>query len=258
MKIISLNTWGGRAGHKELLNFFEREKRDTDIFCLQEMWRAPCENLDGKMVGGKNLETNRILTDGIQKISTILSDYILYFHPHHGDHYGLMMFVKKGMPIVETGDVFVYKERGYSPEMGLDVGHHARNIQYVTLTCEGDKNLTICNFHGLWNGKGKTDTPERLVQSEKIVAFMQSLQGDSIIIGDFNLLPNIESIKILERAGFTNLVKENGITSTRTSFYTKAEKYADYAFVSKSVEVKSFRVLPDEVSDHAPLELSIK
>ena len=55
-----------------------------------------------------------------------------------------------------------------------------------------------------------------------------------------------------------NLVKEYEITSTRTSFYKKSEdKHADYIFVSNGIEVKDFRVLPEEVSDHSALYLEI-
>tara|TARA_B100001179_G_C18395552_1_gene319360 strand:+ start:184 stop:423 length:240 start_codon:yes stop_codon:yes gene_type:complete len=43
MKIISLNTWCGRAG-KSLYDFFEVYK-DIDIFCLQEV------DLDGTKFG---------------------------------------------------------------------------------------------------------------------------------------------------------------------------------------------------------------
>ena len=76
--------------------------------------------------------------------------------------------------------------------------------------------------------------------------------------GDFNLLPDTQSIKKLENFGLRNLVKEYNITSTRTSFYTKSEKFADYAFVSSEIAVKDFKVLPDEVSDHSPLYLEFE
>jgi endonuclease/exonuclease/phosphatase family metal-dependent hydrolase len=58
--------------------------------------------------------------------------------------------------------------------------------------------------------------------------------------------------------GMRNLIREYKITSTRTSFYPKTEKFADYFFVSPEVQVNDFQVLPDEVSDHAPLLLSFK
>jgi endonuclease/exonuclease/phosphatase family metal-dependent hydrolase len=45
------------------------------------------------------------------------------------------------------------------------------------------------------------------------------------------------------------------VTSTRTSLYPRAERFADYVFVSAGVDVLEFGALPDEVSDHAPLSL---
>jgi len=48
------------------------------------------------------------------------------------------------------------------------------------------------------------------------------------------------------------------VSSTRTSFYTKPEKHADYAFVTKGISVTDFKVLPDEVSDHAPLLIEVQ
>ena len=71
--------------------------------------------------------------------------------------------------------------------------------------------------------------------------------------GDFNLLPSTESIKMFEDFDLINLIKENNIISTRTSFYKKEEKFADYVFVSKGIKVNEFKVLIDEISDHSPL-----
>ena len=149
----------------------------------------------------------------------------------------------------------MYKERGHVPQG--DVGFHARNVEYITFeTPRG--NRTVMNFHGMWNGKGKGDSEDRLLQSDNIIRFMQTIQNPYIICGDFNLLPDTKSIEKLEEFGLRNLIKEYGITSTRTSNYTKPEKFADYAFVSKGIEVKDFKVLPDEVSDHAPLYLEFE
>jgi exonuclease III len=36
MKIVFLNTWGGRVG-QPLLEFFKNHQ-DVDVFCLQEVW----------------------------------------------------------------------------------------------------------------------------------------------------------------------------------------------------------------------------
>ncbi len=254
MKLVTLNTWGGRAGKVLLLGFFENYK-DIDVFCLQEIWSAPYEHLEGHSAGGLAISHEQIMTRGMQEISETLADHSSYFRPHHLDNYGLQILVKNNLTVIEDGEVFVHKYKGYIPEG--DVGNCARNIQYVTLDFESGP-ITIVNFHGAWiKGSNKTDTEDRINQSKKIVEFIQNLSNDFILCGDFNLLPDTESMAILERAGFRNLIKEYGITSTRTAFYTKPDKYADYVLVSKDIDVKNFKVLPEEVSDHSALFLEI-
>ncbi len=254
MRIISLNTWGGRAGKEKLLSFFKTYADTTDIFCLQEIWSEPYEHLEGRLAGGVPLINEKIMTHALRDISSVLPNHRAFFHPHVGDNYGLLMFVRKEYRVINEGDIFVYKEKGFIS--GKDVGNHARNIQYVTVENVTGP-ITIINFHGLWNGKGKTDTEDRIQQSKNILEFTSKLNGEHILCGDFNLLPHTESIKLFEKEGLRNLIKEYEISSTRTSFYTKPEKYADYIFVTKGVQVKTFKVLPDEISDHAPLLIKV-
>ena len=108
---------------------------------------------------------------------------------------------------------------------------------------------------GVWDPSGKTDTDTRIEQSKKIIAFMKKFDGEIIFCGDFNLHPETESLKMIERElNLKNLINEYGVKSTRTSLYTRSdEKYADYILVSKGIQVKDFKVLSDEVSDHAAL-----
>ncbi|MCK9361496.1 endonuclease/exonuclease/phosphatase family protein [Patescibacteria group bacterium] len=254
MKVISLNTWGGRAGKEKLLTFFAAHK-DVDVFCLQEIWSAPYDHLEGHAAGGLGIDHSQIMVYGLQEISALLDSHTAYFRPHHLDNYGLLMLVKKDLDVIAEGDVFVHKERGHIPQG--DVGLHARNIQFITIATK-QGNRTLLNFHGLWNGGGKGDGEDRLLQSDRMIQFMKTLANPYVLCGDFNLLPETKSLKVLEDFGLRNLVKEFGITSTRTSFYKKPEKFADYAFVSNGIIVKDFRVLPDEVSDHSPLYVEIE
>lgn len=248
MKLISLNTWGGKAGNDRLFSFFERYS-DADFFCLQEMWNG------GEEMVGIRPSLVGVSTTLLIDIDTLLKDHFVYFRPNFKDFYGLAMFVRNNLEIMEEGDIFVYREKGYFLEE--NTANHARNIQYAT--CETPEGIrTVINFHGLWNGKGKEDSEERLLQTDNIIRFLQSLKNPFIICGDFNLLPETESLKRFEDLGLRNLIKEFGITSTRTSFYTKPSKFADYVFVSEGVTVNEFKVLPDEVSDHAPLYLDFE
>lgn len=257
MKLICLNIWGGRAGKEGLLAFFEKYRDTTDIFCLQEVWADKYENLEGSLAGGVPINNSLIMTQALQEISAVLPNHVAYFRPSFLGSYGLCTYVRKGVKVLEEGDVFVHLEREHIIPEGLDVGTHARNLQYVSLK-NGATQETIMNFHGLWNGRGKSNTPERIVQSERIIEFLRSRNEPFVLVGDFNLTPETESLKMLEYGGIRNLVTELGITSTRTNLYAKPGKHANYVFVSPGITVRDFKVLPDEVSDHAPLYLDFE
>lgn len=255
MKIISLNTWGGRAGKENLLAFFKTHT-DTDIFCLQEIWSAPYEHLEGRSAGGKSIDHREVMVYGLQEISKILPNHTAYFRPNHLNNYGLLTLVNKTRTVVDEGESYVHKYKDYEIPEGEDVGLHARSVQYITVK-KGENNLTVLNFHGLWNGKGKGDSEDRIVQSQRIISMVKEIPNEIVFCGDFNLLPETRSLKMLEEFGLSNLISRYGITSTRTSLYTKPDTFADYIFVTKGISVKECRVLPDEVSDHAPLLIEI-
>ncbi len=236
MKIITLNTWGGRVS-EPLMDFFKKHQ-DVDIFCLQEIYH----NAKDVLVEYKEDRLN-LFSD----IQQVLPDYESYFRPSISN-YGLALFAKKGLEILDEGEVLIYKKADY--QGGAD---HPRNLQYIHINYLG-KEYTISNVHGLWNGKGKGDSEERLEQSRAIKSFVDSSRGHKIICGDFNLSPDTESVSILDE-GMRNLIKEYNVASTRTSLYPKSIRHADYIFVSPDINVKEFKVLPDEVSDHSPLFL---
>ncbi len=251
MKLLCLNTWGGRAGRDQLLDFLNVH-RDADVVCLQEVWSARYLGLDGASAGGRPLDQDAIMVNGRQEIAALLDSHAEFFHPHHLNDYGLMTLVAERLNVVELGDVFVHRERGFIPEG--DIGHHARNVQFVTVATDQGP-VAMFNFHGLWSGRGKGDSSDRLAQSRRILDFLSSRREPFVLCGDFNLAPDTQSLAMLEAAGLRNLVAEFGATSTRTSLYAGPERFADYVFVGPTVDVRAFRVLPDEVSDHAPLVL---
>ncbi len=251
MKLITLNTWGGRAGKDKLLGFFDQH-RDIDIFCLQEIWSDQDDDYEGQIVGGLPLEHSNIMVYGLQEITALLDTHTPYFRPHFTDDYGLLIMIKKSIKVIDEGEVYVHKHKGYQPKG--DVGRHARNVQYITIATEHGQR-TVMNFHGLWNGRGKGDSADRLRQSDKIIQFLKTLDNPFVLCGDFNLLPSTASLKMLEDFGLRNLIAEHNIRSTRTSHYQKPDKFADYIFTGGEVEIRDYAVLPDEVSDHSPLYL---
>jgi exonuclease III len=243
MKVICLNVWGGRKT-KEIFDFV-RTHESVDIFCFEEVY----DNAHGKdtiWLDGTNF-------DFLEQIKKVLENYTCIYHPHLGDWWGLAMFIKKGIEVVESGEVYVHQQKGF--DMSIEVyGHTAKNIQYAVCSV-GEKKVTVAHMHGLWNGKGKGDTPERITQSENVCDFIRKQTGGCVLLGDLNLSPDTRSIKIIEDTPCRNLIKEYGITSTRSSHYAKDNKYADYAFVTPDIAVDAFAVLSDEVADHLPLFL---
>jgi endonuclease/exonuclease/phosphatase family metal-dependent hydrolase len=244
MELISFNTWGGRLGEQPIKNFCEKY-RQTDVFCFQEIWETDDLSL---------IDDPKIDTKLLSKISTYLPEHQFFFRPQYRGIYGLATFVHKRHVVADEGEIFVFKEQGYENPMAM--GNHARNIQYVHLKIDG-KIISIINFHGLWNGNGKTDTADRISQSLKIASFISNISQSFLIAGDFNLEPETESIKIIEKVCSRNLIKEFGITSTRSSFYSKPGKFADYILLGEQLQARHFEVLPDEASDHLALRVKI-
>lgn len=185
-------------------------------------------------------------------VTALLPEHKGYYAPSQDDDEGLAVFVKPHITLNEVGDVFVHRSRNAMvDDDGTTIG---RNMQFIQFT-DNNQDYTIINFHGLWNGGGKKDSPDRLNQSQKIKEFIkEKAKGKVILVGDFNLEPDTESVAILEK-GMRNLIKEMGVTSTRSHHYTKPVKFADYAIVSNDLNVIKFEVLQDPVSDHLPLLL---
>jgi endonuclease/exonuclease/phosphatase family metal-dependent hydrolase len=254
VKLICLNTWGGRAGKDKLLAFLNSQ-RDADFLCLQEVWSAPYKDFEGARAGAEAIAHAEIMVYGKQQIGALLDGHEVFFHPHHLNDYGLMTLVSKALDVADSGDVFVHRERSYLPRDNL--GMHARNLQFVTVDGPSGP-FSVVNFHGLWNGRGKGDSDERIAQPRRILDFLDRRREPFVLCGDFNLVPDAESLRMLEAAGLRNLVREFGVTSTRTALYARPERFADYVLVSDAIDVRDFRVLPDEVSDHAPLMLEFE
>lgn len=214
-----------------------------DFFLFQEM----LDNATAK-TNWDNRGNPHLFAD----VRELLVNHRAYFAPAESGEYGLAGFIAKKHTLTATGDVFIHR---YKDAMENDDARLlGRNLQYFDVVVDG-RPVSLLNFHGLWTGVDKQDTLERVAQSKKISEFVSKQTGDFILTGDFNLMPETESVRVLESMNVRNLIRDYHVLTTRTSFYTKPEKFADYMFVSPGVTVKDFRILPDEVSDHAAMYL---
>lgn len=239
MKLISLNIWGGHI-YEPLLQFIKLHQ-DIDIFCFQEVYN----NAQHKI----STENREHCLTIFSEIQHLLPNHQGFFRPVVGKIYGIGMFIKNNIAVLNEDEIIIHDNPHYAGSGPT----HSRNLQWAEC-CINECRYFILNVHGLWNGYGKNDSPARIAQSQVIREFIDTIKRPIILCGDFNLKPETESIKILEM-GLDNLIKAHDIQSTRTHYYLKEEKFADYIFTSPEIAIKSFRVLNDAVSDHAPLFL---
>ncbi len=260
MKLVSLNIWGGMQ-FDALMEFVRSEAKDTDIFCFQEVFDT---TTDFKTFG-----TARICrVNMLEEFREALSNFDSYFAPCQDGWtfdgfvdfpiaYGLAIFVRKGMKVEDVGEFYAYGRRNMRTAEQNDARSMGRNVQYLKIGLE-DLSLTIGNVHGYWVRAPKTDTPERIAQSEKILDFLNKQTGDVILCGDFNLRPDTKSMAILETK-MRNLIKEFGIKTTRNELYADLkifnDYFADYVLVSSSIEIRNFQVPYVLASDHLPMIL---
>jgi endonuclease/exonuclease/phosphatase family metal-dependent hydrolase len=242
MKLITLNIWGGKV-FDPLIDFFKKHAKDTDIFCLQEVFNNSSSTKSKVQENAKQ--------DIYSDIALILKEFDGYFAPTQEGEESLTMFVKKSLGVQEVSEKFVYRWKNAMENN--DPSTYGINVQYAKFTKE-NKNYMICNLHGHWTPNFKGDNPARLEQSHNIKKLLDNFDGAKVLCGDFNVAPETESMRILEEK-MSNLVKKYGVTSTRSKFYTGEVKFADYILVSPEIRVKDFKVLQDVVSDHLPLFL---
>lgn len=164
-------------------------------------------------------------------------------------------------PILKGTNEFFYKNFEYIHDWSnWEEEDHGRPVQIVEFEVDGVP-LQILNLHGVWTPDKRGD--ERTVREcEYILAAAKRKHMATILTGDFNLLPDTPSIRLLDKE-YRNLVKEYDVKTTRPAFgdgLETGDTIIDYVFVNDLVDVHAFEVVESDVSDHLPmvLEFSIK
>jgi endonuclease/exonuclease/phosphatase family metal-dependent hydrolase len=254
MRIISLNIWGGHEWGA-LLSFVHGRKDDTDIFCFQETWDSTESSQEGSSEGRIYAALRAALPSHEALFFPIADRGALQRFPSDVV-LGLSVFVRKGITIEGTNVHLVSEIEGAMNHDCLGYG-----FAHIHVKKEG-MDLDIITVHGMSQPGDKLDTPIRLAQSQLILDFISTLQGPTVLLGDFNLMPGTESIAMIERT-MENLISKFDIKDTRGSVnhaqYPKDDQqyFADFAFVSKGIVVNDFTVPDLPLSDHLPLIMDI-
>lgn len=254
MRLLSLNIWGGKI-YEPLIDFIKEFSKTTDIFCFQEVFQS----------NSQIKESSGYRTNIFQDICQALPDFHPYFAQTFEGYdlinlvdfnlvFGVAIFVKKSIDVTSYEEIYIHKVEG---DVVKRVTHFetSRTLQSISFQLN-NKTFNIYNLHGIWipDSLGKNDTIARINQSKTIAKFIQKHNGEKIITGDFNLSPDTKSLNILEK-NLKNLITDFKIPTTRSSFYTRGHKFADYTLVSAGVNINGFEVPDVTVSDHLPMIL---
>lgn len=257
MKLISLNIWAGKF-FEPLIEFIKKESVNADIFCLQEIFQ--CD---------QNIVSNGLHMNIFGELAEVLSDFDGYFLPLFERHDfsqptdfhvvgGDAIFARRTIPVTDHGSFFIY---GNYNDIVVREGKidFPVALQYVSFQYN-NRSLAVAHLHGIVHPGTKLDSPARLEQSRHIVDFLNKQSGEKILCGDFNLMPDTESIRLIEKVGMKNLIKDFNIQTTRNrianaKYPDDPQRFADYVLISFGISVKSFAVPNLKVSDHLPLVL---
>lgn len=255
MKLFNLNIGIKLDNNKEVIELVKKE--NADICSFQEAMNAvddSCYEMfksKNKLVEIENYKYNHFaplfIADGITKNNVVVRDF--------GGKAEQGSLILSKYNIKESYNEFYYNEYKYEYDATyfkeLD---WSRSIENLILDIDG-KHLQIINVHGIWN-KDKIGDDRTINQSKFILSKIRK-DIPVIVVGDFNLLPNTDSIKLLNKE-LINLIDKYNIRTTRPEFDDGLDKgniVCDYIFVNDKVKVNDFRVLNSLVSDHLPLIL---
>lgn len=258
MKLICLNLAIKINNTQEVIDFLL--KQNPDIICLQEVGFAHEESVFETFNTRKKID------------HTLLEKYpYSYFSPlwlangftkvKFGGFLEQGNYILSKFEIKQSSTDFYHKkyERVLDwKTVNFRTEDHARALQTVELICN-DKTLRIMNIHGIWT-PDKMGDERTITQSKFILEKIAEKDVPIILVGDFNLLPESKSMKIIDKE-MRNVIDENDVKSTRPEFdddLDKGEQVVDYIFVNDKIICKKFEVINTNISDHLPLILEFE
>lgn len=162
-------------------------------------------------------------------------------------------------PFLSATNEFYYKSFSYEIDWSNWRNEdHGRAALVAEFEVHG-KRLRIINVHGIWTADHRGDD-RTVAQCNYIMEAAHRSNVPTIITGDFNLLPDTDSLAVLN-SNFKNLITEYNITATRPDFSDDLESgrvVEDYIFVNDGIDVKSFTVPDSSISDHLPMILDFE
>lgn len=258
MKLLNINVGIKINNSKEIANYIKTI--NPDIIAFQEIVRHLDDSVFTEFRSKSDIESvlgpdypysffgPLWVTDAFRKGGKI-----------HRDFGGLIeqgnQFLSKYEIIGGTNEHY-YKTYSYAKDWtNWREEDHGRAVLIGEFDFNGKK-FQVLNLHGIWTEDKKGDK-RTLSQCEYVLNASLRKNIPTIITGDFNLLPETESIKVLDKK-LRNLIDQFGVKSTRPHFddgTDKGNQVVDYVFVNDLIHINSFEVPETDISDHLPLIL---
>lgn len=259
MKLLSLNIQSAANG-KKFYKYIKEKSKTVDVFCFQEVYDSSRSAVVGLGEQTDVYRQLKVLLKGHDGVNFPVSDKLgNYFKLDFPVTLGLVIFYKKGLRVKQSFGKFV--AGSLKASVDFRNGKESNAVQVAKIISKNEE-FWVLNFHGASRPGDKLDTPKRIEQSEILLDVLKKLSGPKILCGDFNLMPQTRSIKMLEQSGLVNLIKTYKIKNTRNSVswkrYNNRQSYADFTFVSKDIKVTNFKVPYNLVSDHLPMVLDFE
>jgi len=248
IKFVTLNIWKGGMLFDNILSFIKKEV--PDVVVMQEVLNGKDSRLE------KQFRTFGVFKEELGYPYSVFSPAFLNTSSIGKIEEGNAIFSR--FPIIQDKVTFFDKQYG---EFNSENSKHFELIpailQHAIISVTNAK-LNVFNIHGIWGLNGK-DNETRLKMSKIIVDKIRDKQN-VILAGDFNVKPNTQTIKNIEKH-LKNVFKDE----LSTTFNTKRKGKGGYSgsvvdgiFVGSDIKVLDHYCSRVDVSDHLPLVCRIE
>lgn len=253
MKLISWNIDMFTDNREEVVDLLIEE--DADIVCLQEVTAG----LDRKVY--KQYRKKRYIDTELEVVYRFKffgANFETYPYESFGQKHDFGGLVQEGNYILskcrflDTENIFYLKSyqqiRDWNKEKIFD---KPRSVQ-VTKIEKDMKTFQVINIHAQYDNK-RRGSEKTLNHVKQILEIVKRSEIPTIIVGGFNLLPESEPIKEIEKY-YQNVHRDFNVQETLVG----KKQICDYVFVSNDIKIDSLHILNTKVSDHYPLVIDFE
>lgn len=236
IKLLQWNIWY----QEKVEHIIETIKEHSpDIICLQELTIGAQHH--------QNKDIPKLIADELQMHCN--------FAPAHtfpdGHIQGNGIFSK--YPLIKNNN-FITK----SPTQTEDYTGEGRVCAVSTVKIKNKTHLTVATTHGSYAHQFK-ETEDKRHEINTIINFLQKVQQNTMLCGDFNLTPSAQTIKKIEQ-----YMQHCGPQYHEPTWTTKPFSYngfvekelrwrLDYVFATKDIHVQKAKIVSTPYSDHLPI-----